>query len=139
MDPTELYPYDFSCKGTDIFSSHIHSARLAERNCLDDCTLLLTFVQHYINNMSEKIIHKTYCDWNYDEDEHHRYKLVFPRVMHSLQPLDKVKLKIVGQPDSTVTMATILECQDDGIIVQANGWVDISEEYSIESVGYEEV
>lgn len=79
-----------------------------------------------------KYIPKAIVDWNYDEDEYRRYKFAVELKNHCFEPNDKIKLSVIGRPQTCT--ATILECHDDGFIVLADGWVDISEEYSIESI-----
>jgi hypothetical protein len=79
-------------------------------------------------------IKRVYLDWSFDEDLEYRYKFHLLKTDHDFQPLDKVELRVVGREKDWKGTATILECLDDGIIIQAQDWVDISEEYSIELI-----
>lgn len=79
-------------------------------------------------------IKRAYLDWSFDEDLDYRYKFHILKNDHDFQPSDGVVLRVVGRENNWMGTATILECLDDGIIIQANDWVDISEEYSIELV-----
>ena len=92
------------------------------------------------NNLENKIaegtfIPRAYLDWTYDDDDNHRYKFSISKVDHHFFPSDKVVLKVCTWPLSEgYRLATVIDCEDDGIIVQTYGWVDISEEYSIELI-----
>ena len=93
-----------------------------------------------ITNMSNKIKEGIYVprvclDWSYDKDTEYKYKFSIPKTDHHFFPHDYVVLKVWGWPLYIGNiLAKVLECPDDGIIVQAFDWVDISEEYSIELI-----
>ena len=93
-----------------------------------------------ITNMSNKTKEGIYLprictNWSYDKDTERKYKFSIPKSEHHFFPHDYVVLKVWGWPLSEGNiLATVLECQDDGIIVHAFDWVDISEEYSIELI-----
>ena len=88
------------------------------------------------NKISEGTFIPRVCvDWTYDEDDNHRYKFIVPKADHHFFPSDMVVLKVCTWPLSEgYHLAIVIDCEDDGIIVQAYGWVDISEEYSIELI-----
>ncbi len=93
-----------------------------------------------VNDMKDKIkegayIPKALLDRSYDNDARHKYKFSIPKNQHHLFPSDMVVLKALGWPISEGNiLAKVLFCEDDGIIVQAYDWVEISEEYSIELI-----
>lgn len=69
-------------------------------------------------------------DWNFDDDENYRYKFDIEGQKHSLEKGMRILLSVWGASCRKQT-ATITEVQPDGIIIQADGYVDTSEEYSI--------
>lgn len=69
-------------------------------------------------------------DWNFDDDENYRYKFDIEGRKHSLEKGMRILLSVWGASCRKQT-ATITEVQPDGIIIQADGYVDTSEEYSI--------
>ena len=93
-----------------------------------------------VSNMADKIsegiyIPRTIVDWNFEKDDERIYKLEISRSEHHFFPSDMVILKVWGWSISEgYKIATVIECQDDGIIVQAYDWVDTSEEYSVELI-----
>ena len=93
-----------------------------------------------ITNMANKTKEGIYLprvglDWDYDKEPEQKYRFSIPKSEHHLFPHDYVVLKVWGWPLSEGNiLAKVLNCQDDGIIVQAFDWVDISEEYSIELI-----
>lgn len=70
-----------------------------------------------------------YLDWEFDEDEFHRYKFSIKKSNHDLAIDDKVLLCADGRP--ACQYATIAEILDDGIIVQTRTSLDIFEGYAI--------
>jgi len=74
-----------------------------------------------------------FLDWSFDEDEYYRYKFLIPRNVQSFSPNDKIVLRKYGRSHVEGSIsAIVIECLEDGIIVQAEKSVDISESYSIE-------
>lgn len=76
---------------------------------------------------------KVALDWSFDDDKNHRYKFSIERKKHALKACMRLSLSVWGRPDSQQT-ATIMEVLPDGIIVQADGDIDINEEYSIKEI-----
>ena len=74
-------------------------------------------------------------DWGYDEDSVRKYKFDVQRTEHGFSKGMSVLLNVWGQPSSPVR-ATIIDVQDDGFIVQADDYVDISKK--ITSKRYEQ-
>ncbi len=77
-------------------------------------------------------IPRTYLDWSYDQDEYHKYKFVVSRSEHHLFPEDRVMLCVYGRP--AYQLGTVLQVNEDDIIIHTDRWLDISEEYSIELI-----
>ena len=73
---------------------------------------------------------KVCLDWNFDDDENYRYKFDIERRKHSLEKGMWILLSVWGSPCREQT-GIITEVLPDGIIIQADGYVDTSEEYSI--------
>lgn len=103
----------------------------------------LNYERHFVRivtNMANKTkegiyIPRVCLDWSYDKDLEYKYKFSIPKSEHHFFPHDYVVLKVWGWPLGLGNiLAKVLECLDDGIIVQAFDWVDISEEYSIELI-----
>lgn len=76
---------------------------------------------------------KVALDWSFDDDNNRRYKFSIERKKHTLEAGMRLSLSVWGRPDSQQT-ATIIEVLPDGIIIQADGYVDISEEYNIKQI-----
>ena len=72
-------------------------------------------------------------DWGYDEDSSHRYKFDIQRTEHGFIVGMSILLNVWGRPSSPVR-AAIIDVQDDGFLVQADDYVDISEEYNIKKI-----
>lgn len=72
-------------------------------------------------------------DWGYDEDSVRKYKFDVQRTEHGFSKGMSVLLNVWGRPSPPVR-ATIIDVQDDGFIVQADDYVDISEEYNIKKI-----
>ena len=72
-------------------------------------------------------------DYGFDEDSNYRYKFDVERRKHSFEIGMRVLLSVWGRSDEEQT-GTITEVLEDGFIVQADGYVDVSEEYSIKKV-----
>lgn len=103
----------------------------------------LNYERHFVRivtNMTNKTkegiyIPRVCLDWSYDKETEYKYKFSIPKSEHHFFPHDYVVLKVWGWPLCIGNkLAKVLECPDDGIIVQAFDWVDISEEYSIELI-----
>lgn len=103
----------------------------------------LNYERHFvriITNMANKTregiyIPRVCLDWSYDNDLEYKYKFSIPKSEHHFFPHDYVVLKVWGWPLGLGNiLAKVLECPDDGIIVQAFEWVNILEEYSIELI-----
>jgi len=103
----------------------------------------LNYKKHFvriITNMTHKIkegiyIPRVCLDWSFDLEAEQIYKFEIPKAEHHFFPHDYVVLKVWGWPLSEGNiLAKVIECQEDGIIVQAYDWVDLSEEYSIELI-----
>ncbi len=73
---------------------------------------------------------KVGLDWNFDDDNNYRYKFDIERRKHSLEKGMWILPSVWGAPCREQT-GIITEVLPDGIIIQADGYVDISEEYSI--------
>ena len=73
---------------------------------------------------------KVSLDWNFDDDENYRYKFDIEGRKHSLEKGMRILLSVWRSPCRKQT-GTITEILQDGIIIQADGYVDTSEEYSI--------
>lgn len=76
---------------------------------------------------------KVCLDWNFDDDNNYRYKFDIERWKHSLEKGMRILMSVWGSPCRKQT-ATITEVLPDGIIIQADGYVDMSEEYSIKKI-----
>ena len=111
--------------------------RVRDGWALNDGGLSVQITINLENKITEgTFIPQTYLDWTYDNDDDYRYKFSAARADHHFYPSDKVVLKVCTWPLSEgYRLATVIDCEDDGIIVQAYGCVDISEEYSIELIG----
>lgn len=72
-------------------------------------------------------------DYGFDEDSNYWYKFDVERRKHSFEIGMRVLLSVWGRSDEEQT-GTITEVLEDGFIVQADGYVDVSEEYSIKKV-----
>lgn len=83
--------------------------------------------------MEEKnFIPEIYLDWSYNEDERNSYKFEVKRSEHSFSLGDRVRLCVVGRPDCC--LGTIEGIEEDGIIIQTDNSIDISESYSMELI-----
>ena len=72
-------------------------------------------------------------DYGFDEDSNYSYKFDVERRKHSFEIGMRVLLSVWGRPDEEQT-CTITEVLEDGFIVQADGYVNVSEEYSIKKI-----
>ena len=72
-------------------------------------------------------------NWGYDEDSVRKYKFDAQRTEHGFSKGMNVLLNVWGRP-STPVRGTIFDVQDDGFIVQADNYVDISEYYNIKKI-----
>lgn len=71
---------------------------------------------------------KVALDWSFDDDKNHRYKLNVKE--HPFKPGMRILLSVWGIIGEEQT-AIISKVLSDGIIIQADGYIDISEEYTI--------
>lgn len=72
-------------------------------------------------------------NWGYDEDIDRKYKFDAQRTEHGFSKGMNVLLNVWCRPNLPVR-ATIFDVQDDGFIVQADNYVDISEYYDIKKI-----
>ena len=72
-------------------------------------------------------------NWGYDEDSVRKYKFDVQQTEHGFSKGMSVLLNVWGRP-SPLVKATIFDVQDDGFIVQADDYVDISEYYDIKKI-----
>ena len=73
---------------------------------------------------------KVGLDWNFEDDENYRYKFDIEGRRHSLEKGMRILMSVWGSPCRKQT-GTITEVLPDAIIIQADGYVDMSEEYNI--------
>ena len=76
-------------------------------------------------------IPRTYLDWLYEEN-HQDHKFVISHSEHHLFPGDRVMLCVYGRP--AYQLGTVVQVNEESIIINTDRWLDISEEYSIELI-----
>ena len=76
------------------------------------------------------MIKRTHLDWTYEQDELHNYKFVVNRSEHQFTSGERVKLTVFGRPD--FQYGTVIQVENNALIIHTDEWLDISEEYSIE-------
>lgn len=75
-------------------------------------------------------------DWSYDGDNHHNYKFSIPKNAHKITKGENVFIRPYVAHEEQIP-GTVIDCIDDGIIIHAEKWVDITDDYSIEVVNKE--
>lgn len=78
----------------------------------------------------DKKIEKTFVDWDWDEDSEGRYKFTVRREDHDFAVGDHVVVRYLV--DGEEKRGTVTAIHDDGIVLQI-GWVDITDDYTIEA------
>lgn len=78
---------------------------------------------------TNKYIQCACLDWSFDHDAQNTYRF---SATHNFVEKDHVVLTVDGR--SASQHGRILLVEDDGIIVQTDEWLDISEAYSIAAV-----
>ena len=81
---------------------------------------------------TKNYIPEIYLDWSFNEDERKLYRFEVKRSEHSFSLGDRVELCVVGRPDCY--LGTIEGLEEDGIIIQTDDSIDLSESYSIKLV-----
>ena len=77
-------------------------------------------------------IPKIHTDRTYEQDKYRNYKFVVSRSEHHLFPDDRVMLSVYGRP--AYQLGTVLQVNEEDIIIHTDKWLDVSEEYSIELI-----
>ena len=77
-------------------------------------------------------IPKIHTDRTYEQDKYRNYKFVVSRSEHHLFPDDRVMLCVYGRP--AYQLGTVLQVNEEDIIIHTDKWLDVSEEYSIELI-----
>ena len=88
-------------------------------------------------NMNQKaeaglFIPRTNLDLSYEQDKYRNYKFFVSRSEHHLFPDDRVMLCVYGRP--AYQLDTVLQVNEEDIIIHTDKWLDVSEEYSIELI-----
>ena len=86
-----------------------------------------------LNAPQGKYIPHIYTDWDYDEDEKHNYKFSIPRAAHKIAKGERVFIRPCVDLEEEIP-GTVIDCVDDGIIIHAEKWVDITDDYAIEVI-----
>ncbi len=115
---------------TEFIAKHWH-LQPHEVTCSDLLTVKRKICQLFSITDS---LSKVGLDWNFEDDENYRYKFDIEGRKHSLEKGMRVLLCVWGSPCREQT-GTITEVLQDAIIIQADGYIDISEEYSIKKIG----
>lgn len=82
--------------------------------------------------MPTKYIQCAYLDWSFDLDKKNIYRFSVDRKTHSLVEKDRVVLTVDG--GNTSQLGEILLVEDNGLLIHTDGFLDISEAYSIKEV-----
>ena len=77
-------------------------------------------------------IPKTNPDLTYEQDEYRNYKFAISCSEHHLFPDDRVMLCVYGKP--AYQLGTVLQVNEEDIIIHTDKWLDVNEEYSIELI-----
>lgn len=77
-------------------------------------------------------IPRTNLDLSYEQNNYRNYKFVVCRSEHHLFPEDRVMLCIYGIP--SYQLGTVMQVNEEDIIIHTDKWLDVSEEYSIELI-----
>ena len=78
-----------------------------------------------------KYIPHVYIGWDYDEDEKCKYKFMIPKEAHKFVTGEKVLISPCVTPEERIS-GTVIDCVDDGLIIHADQWIDITDDYAIE-------
>ncbi len=114
----------------DYYSERVGTFRPEREKTSSDALDAVLFDMIQVHSKQEVItIPKTYLDWSFDEDERHNYKFVVKSSEHKLLPSARVRISVIGRPMHQC--GTVLRVEDDGVIIHADEWLDISEEYSL--------
>ena len=114
----------------DYYSERVGTLRPEREKTSSDALDAVLFDMIQVHSKQEVItIPKTYLDWSFDGDEWHNYKFVAKSCEQKLLPSARVRISVIGRPMHQC--GTVLRVEDDGVIIHADEWLDISEEYSL--------
>ena len=90
-------------------------------------------MKRVLNTPQGKYIPHIYTDWDYDEDGKHNYKSSIPKNAHKITKGENIFIRPCVAHEEQIS-GTVIDCVDDGIIIHAEKWVDITDDYSIEVI-----
>ena len=114
--------------------------------CVDRETIDITIymAKKFMNEVKEqmkkvlfapqgKYIPRVYIDWDYDEDENHNYKFSIPKVAHTISKGENVFIRPCVSLEEQIP-GTVIDCGDDGLVIHADRWADITDDYAFEAI-----
>ena len=132
------YNFGDSVKEKD-FEDFDEIAVCVDRETVDVSIYLAKRSMDQVKEQMRKVLHApqgkyiphVYLDWSFDEDEKLNYKFMIPKEAHKIPKGEKVLIRPCVAPEERIS-GTVIDCVDDGLIIHADQWIDITDDYAIE-------